>query len=84
MRGDSANYEIVEDRPGEALIIWDIGPWDQYKTITNAAEEVIRELHARGLIPGKRQVLYYDSEGQIDELLHDEAHFLSFKAGPHG
>lgn len=36
---NKANYSILEDTP-EFVLIKDIGPWDNFKTVTNAAEEV--------------------------------------------
>ena len=62
-----ANYEVIahsEDR----VILRDLGPWDKYSSITNAAEDVIRNLHP--YIKDKK-VFYYDSEGDYGELVHD-------------
>lgn len=74
----SPNYKIVEDTP-EKLVIQDVGPWDSHPTITNAAEETVRQL-APGL--GKRRLFYYDSEGQLDELVHEGGRFVRFAPGP--
>lgn len=71
----SANFEIVE-QTDEHIIIRDLGPWDQYKTITNAAEWVVSQL-AGSL--GDRRLLYYDSEGILDELKVENGKFAGFK-----
>lgn len=65
-----ANYMIIQDDflQEEPLVIEDIGPWDQYATITNAAEVVVTELVARGMLPTGRRLFYYDSDGMLGEL----------------
>ena len=63
-----AHYEIVEATPTR-IVIRDLGPWDKYMTITNAAEEVIEELRTTHGPIGNRRVFYYDSAGALDELL---------------
>ena len=75
MRG--ANYVIVQDS-SDRLVIRDLGPWDQYLTVTNAAEEVVQEL-ARQL--KGRRLFYYDTEGQMDELLVKDGEFAGFAPG---
>jgi hypothetical protein len=46
-----AGFEIVGDESnGEALVIRDVGPWDQHKTVTNDAEWVVRNLFCSGLL----------------------------------
>lgn len=74
-----ANYQIVSDRPGEPLLIRDIGPWDRFGTVTNAAEEVVAELVERGLLPPGRRLLYYDSSEVVDEILIQDGRFAGFK-----
>ena len=70
------NYEIVSETHDE-LVIKDVGPWTNSITITNAAEQVVAELHARGVL-GDRQLFYYDSEGVLSELLHLGPTFYGF------
>jgi hypothetical protein len=78
-----ANYEVVEDFPPSPLIIRDIGPWNRYQSVTNAAETVVEELYACGALSDIRRLLYYDSEGNLDELLHREGRFAGFRPGPY-
>ena len=76
-----ANFEIVEDREGEPLVIRDLGPWDEHPTVTNAAEEVVAELFAAGSLPEGRRLFYFDSEGERDELVHQGSVFVGFRPG---
>ncbi len=46
-------------------------------SVTNDAEAVIEDLGALGVLEGRR-VLYRDTEGSWDELLHDGPRFVSF------
>lgn len=74
----SAQYVIVEDTD-TALVIRDVGPWDMYLTVTNAAEEVVEELAPR--LKGRR-LFYYDSDGNKDELVVRDGIFVGFAPGP--
>jgi hypothetical protein len=70
-----ANYMIIEDED-DCLCIQDIGPWNIYMTVTNAAEEVVKELADQ---LGDRRLEYIDTDGQRDELLHEDGEFVGFK-----
>lgn len=53
-----------------------------YQSVTNAAEDVVRELAA--LYPGRR-IFYYDTMGRLDELVHEGGTFVGFApGGPEG
>ena len=75
-----ANYSIVEDVP-ERVVIKDLGPWDQCMTITNDAEGVVERVAP--MLNG-RPLFYYDSEGELSQLLVDQdlGRFLGFAPGP--
>lgn len=75
-----ANYEVIEDTDKHLLIL-DLGPWDEYKTITNAAESVVKELAER---LGSRRLYYVDSSDQIDEIVHENGEFVRFAPGGPG
>ena len=79
-----ANYVIVEDDfiQEQPLVIRDVGPWDRYPTVTNAAESVVKELVASGHRPPGRKLLCYDSEGELDELKVKDGEFAGFAPGP--
>jgi hypothetical protein len=73
---------VVEESTPEYLIIRDIGPWDQHRTVTNAAEETVEILVEQGHLPKGRKLYYYDTENNLDELLIDEdGQFAGYSAG---
>jgi len=75
----SANYVIIARHP-DRLIIRDMGPWDQFKTVTNAAEIVVEELFANGDLARGQRLLYYDSESDLAEIVLDErGRFAGFR-----
>jgi hypothetical protein len=82
MRGDRANYVVVRDDPGGTLFIKDVGPWDQYQSVTNAIEVVVAELYAAGRLVDGRRLLYFDSTGELDEIVHEAGRFVHFAPGP--
>ena len=69
-----ANYHI-ESETDRYIILRDDGPWDRFMTITNAAEDVIVEL--KYMLSGRR-VFYYDSEGELTELVVKDGRFAGF------
>ncbi len=76
-----ASYEIVENIPGDPLLIRDIGPWDQHPTVTNVAEDVVNELFINGYLWDGRQLFYIDSDGQRDEIVIKGGRFSGFAPG---
>ena len=76
-----ANYVIVADTAAH-LVIQDVGPWDHYGTVTNAAEGVVAELYGRGVLREGKLLLYYDSDGNLDQLKHAAGRFTGFAPAP--
>jgi hypothetical protein len=76
-----ARYVVVEDDllDADPLVIRDVGPWDKRPTVTNDAEDVVRRLVEEGRLPEGRRLLYYDSEGNLDELVVKDGKFAGFK-----
>lgn len=72
-----ANYRILKAEV-DVIVIEDLGPWDKHLTITNDAEQVVKDL-AIGL--NGRKLYYYDSDGMMDELLVKDGKFAGFKVG---
>ena len=68
------NYDIVEITD-ELIVIADLGPWDCFPTVTNAAEEVVKRLAP--ILRGRR-LEYYDSEGERSQLLVKDGKFAGF------
>ena len=72
-----ASYRVLEDTPG-SILIQDEGVG---MSITNDAEAVIEHLIQRGLVTPSKIVLYQDTEGNVDKLLHDGQKFIGFDFG---
>lgn len=75
-----AQYEIMEDNylRDIPLVIKDIGPWNKHLTITNDAEGVVQRLAQQGHLPAGRRLFYYDSEGELSEILVRDGFFAGF------
>ena len=78
---NQANYIVVEKTP-ERVVIRDVGPWDRYLSVTNGAEGVVAELIGAGILTDGQTLLYYDTEGDLDELVHKDGKFVGFAPGP--
>jgi hypothetical protein len=74
-----ANYEIIEDTPIR-MVIRDLGPWDQHKTITENAENVVRDLWLNHKLYDRR-LFYYDKQGDFGEIKHNAAQHTGFVWG---
>ncbi len=61
---------------GHLIMLVDL---DCGKSVTNDAEAVIADLATRGLLRGRR-VIYRDTTGRWDKLLHDGMRFTGFRA----
>ena len=72
-----ANIIILTKEPD--LIIEDIGPWNEYPTITNDADNVVLRLVAAGLLPEGRKLFYYDSKHDLGEIIVKYGRFYGFK-----
>lgn len=81
MEENRSIYKIVQNTPGSTLIIRDVGHND-HRSVTNDAEKVVADLVASGDLPPGRRLFYYDSEGQLDELLVRDGKFAGFRPGP--
>lgn len=74
-----AAYDIVQVRE-DVIVIRDLHCEARpTMSITNDAEAVVSELARR--FPGRR-IMYYDTEGRLDELCHDGGVFTGFAPGP--
>jgi len=56
-----SNYYIIE-QTDEYILLCDVGPWDQYLTITNNIENVCIELSE---ILGNKELRYINSENEL-------------------
>lgn len=77
-----ANYVIIND-VDDVLTIRDLGPWDRYMTVTNAAELVVSELQGRNVLTPTKKIVCFDSDNEPGLLLHDgKGNFLGFASIP--
>lgn len=74
MNNNTPRFKVVEET-NECVLILDLGPWDQHRTITNGAEAVV--LAMAPSLAGRR-LEYIDSEGQRDQLLVRDGRFAGF------
>jgi hypothetical protein len=75
--GREASFNIVSEL-SDKIILEDLGPWDKHLTITNDAENVVKKLLP--MLKGRR-LLYYDSEGELTELIIKDGKFVTFGNG---
>lgn len=72
-----SNYEIIHSSP-KLCVIKDVGPWDEFLSVTNDAENVVAELYREAFISNDTMLLYYDSCGQLDRIRHENGVFKRF------
>jgi hypothetical protein len=71
----SSLYKWV-DSDSQKIIIEDVGK--NCMSVTNDIENILKDLHRRGLLRG-RKLYYYDSEGDFTEALHESGVFKGYK-----
>jgi len=72
-----ANYSIVSNEV-DLVVIEDVGPWDTCLSVTNDAEGVVEALVECGTLKDGQRLLYYDTDGELDELLVKDGQFAGF------
>jgi hypothetical protein len=50
-------------------------------SITNSAENIIEDLFNKKLLDNKKKCFYIDTNGNVDELIHENGKFIDFKFG---
>ena len=78
-----AKMELLKHEQGIYIFIRDIGH-NSGRSITNDAEYIINQLYMEYGITDSTRIIYEDSEGKIDEIVHSGKKFKSFKAGHEG
>lgn len=83
MQNVRARYEIVgitdkTFKEKNIVFIEDVGH-NYTMSVTNDAEAVVYELMNKYAFPLDIRIIYKDSDGQWDELLHDGDQFTGFK-----
>jgi hypothetical protein len=67
-----SNYTVVAVSPDKVFLV--DCDWGN-KSVTNDAENVVREVFTKY---GQKKIIYCDSMGQWDELVHDRGRFIDF------
>ena len=72
------SFEVVRVER-DAVTIRDL---NRGKSVTNDAERVVAQLRAFELLTPGRRLFYYDSMGDLDEIVWNECGVVGFKPGP--
>lgn len=72
---------IIKNQTPEFMYIIDTG--EEEKSVTNDVQEVLFYL-TKNLNLGNRRLIYCDSLGQNDEIIHNKEKFIEFKPGHQG
>ena len=78
-----AEIELIKQESGKYILIRDIGH-NRGRSVTSDAEYVITLLYSDYGITDETRILYEDSAGRIDEIVHDGLRLTGFKAGHEG
>lgn len=76
----SSRSDFGVEQDGDVLIIRDLDRGG--RSVTNDADGVIMDLAKRGLLCDGMRVIYRDSSGEWDEMLHRGGLFSTFRAIP--
>jgi hypothetical protein len=63
------------------VVIRDTGH-QAHMSVTNDVEAAVLYLLESDQLAADQRLYYYDSDGQLDELLHDGSRFTGFSIGP--
>lgn len=78
---NGSHFEVALNEHGRPLVIRDVGHDQGCRSVTNDAESVVALLYASGLLDTHRRLFYYDSENNLDEILHHDGRFVGFAPG---
>lgn len=76
-----ASYVIVTGHSDGSLRIKDTGG-ETNLSVTNDVENVVQDLVSCGLLPKGRRLFYFDTNGDLDEILIRDGRFAGFAPGP--
>jgi hypothetical protein len=66
------SYRIVRQEK-DFCVVADKSEEHQCMSLTNGAEYLVKELHQRGLLNEGMRLGYYDTTGQLDEIIFDKS-----------
>jgi hypothetical protein len=67
LQHNKANYRVVLSIQ-DFVLLEDVGPHDEWLTVTNAADAVVTELLSQGKLQLGQRLFYIDSMNQLDEI----------------
>jgi len=76
----TSRSDFTVEQDGDVLLIRDLDRGG--RSVTNDADGVIMDLAARGLLHDGMRVIYQDSSGEWDEMLHRGGLFSTFRSIP--
>ena len=71
-------FRIEDNRPRFPLVIRDLCKRN-FMTVTNDIENVVEYLYAENLLTPERKLYYYDTKGDLDEIVHENGQFVCYK-----
>lgn len=77
--GGHCSFEVVLIE-AEAVTIRDLNRGG--KSVTNDAAHVVEQLRAVGFLAPGRKLLYFDSDGELDEIVWEGVSEVGFRPGP--
>jgi hypothetical protein len=75
-----AETKLAKHERGRYIFVRDIGH-NVGRSVTNDAEYIVGQLYLEFGITDETRIFYEDSDGSIDELLHNGKQFSGFKIG---
>ena len=79
----NAKWRVLKHVPSKYIFIEDIGH-HMGRSITSNVEYVIERLYIEHNVTHSTRVIYKDSDGSIDEIIHAAGRFKTFKTGHDG
>lgn len=73
-----AKLNYIYAKSNNAISIVDCSDQGPFMSVTNGAEQVIKELAASGVLDDDTIVVYRDTEERWDQLLHSRGCFIGF------
>ncbi len=67
LQKSKANYRVVLNIK-DFVLLEDVGPHDEWMTVTNAVEGVVKELLSQGKLQWGQRLFYIDSMNALDEI----------------
>lgn len=72
----SKKYSISTEIKNGYICVTDNSAGTNYISVSNAAEDVSKDVVSEF---GNLPILYKDTTGQVDQLIHDDGYFLRFE-----